>query len=173
MNYQVSQSGERLVVPTSETLKQEFFLKLAIKHEFPLALVGNIFLIFLSLNPFVDFFHCFLTFLVKLFLFFFKSLDPSIAFYTVCQRSVPPAPERPSSPAASSPVSPPRSSSTTSSTSPRGPTSTTPRTWSCPSWTDGGRECMVRRWAKNASFSSTTWICRRKMRAEQFHLSSF
>lgn len=37
---QVSQSGERLVVPTSETLKQEFFLKLAIKHEFPLALVG-------------------------------------------------------------------------------------------------------------------------------------
>ena len=36
---QVSQSGERLVVPTSETLKQEFFLKLAIKHEFPLTLV--------------------------------------------------------------------------------------------------------------------------------------
>ena len=27
-------------MPTSETLKQEFFLKLAIKHEFPLALVG-------------------------------------------------------------------------------------------------------------------------------------
>ena len=40
INYQVSQSGEGLVVPTSETLKQEFFLKLAIKHEFPLALVG-------------------------------------------------------------------------------------------------------------------------------------
>ena len=36
---QVNQSGERLVVPTSETLKQEFFLKLAIKHEFPLTLV--------------------------------------------------------------------------------------------------------------------------------------
>ena len=28
------------MVPTSETLKQELFLKLAIKHEFPLALVG-------------------------------------------------------------------------------------------------------------------------------------
>ena len=37
---QVNQSGERLVVPTSETLKQEFFLKLAIKHEFPITLVG-------------------------------------------------------------------------------------------------------------------------------------
>ena len=36
----VKQSGERLVVPTSESLKQEFFVKLAIKHEFPLTLVG-------------------------------------------------------------------------------------------------------------------------------------
>ena len=36
----VARSGEGIVVPTSETLKQEFFLKLAIKHEFPLVMIG-------------------------------------------------------------------------------------------------------------------------------------
>ena len=33
-------SGESLVVPTSETLKQEYFLNLAIHHEFPLTMIG-------------------------------------------------------------------------------------------------------------------------------------
>ena len=32
--------GKQLIVPTSETVKQEFFLQLAIQHEFPLILVG-------------------------------------------------------------------------------------------------------------------------------------
>ena len=35
-----SGSGENLIVPTSETLKQEYFLNLAIQHELPLVLVG-------------------------------------------------------------------------------------------------------------------------------------
>ena len=33
-------AGKQLIVPTSETVKQEFFLQLAIQHEFPLILVG-------------------------------------------------------------------------------------------------------------------------------------
>ena len=35
-----SSSGESLVVPTSETLKQEYFLNMAIQHEFPLTMIG-------------------------------------------------------------------------------------------------------------------------------------
>ena len=35
-----SSSGESLVVPTSETLKQEYFLNMAIQHDFPLTMIG-------------------------------------------------------------------------------------------------------------------------------------
>ena len=33
-------SGDTLIVPTSETLKQEYFLNLSIQHELPLVMVG-------------------------------------------------------------------------------------------------------------------------------------
>ena len=39
MQVSVTVSGEGLVVPTSETLKQEFFLKLAIRHEFLVSMI--------------------------------------------------------------------------------------------------------------------------------------
>lgn len=34
-------SGDILIVPTSETLKQEYFLNLSIQHELPLVMVGR------------------------------------------------------------------------------------------------------------------------------------
>ena len=34
-------SGDTLIVPTSETLKQEYFLNLSIQHELPMVMVGR------------------------------------------------------------------------------------------------------------------------------------